>query len=135
MRGAAAIDIKEEHLDEAHIVELLSNEYSLEEIIYQLARILFSQSLSQGIYHPLSKLNLAKSIHCIRINEAGHPEAEEALKKFADFLEKESKEGKMSPQLQKKVLGKLHKTVEMTYKLYYENYFRCPVDVALRLDG
>lgn len=43
----------------------------------------------------------------IGINEAGHPEAEEALKKFADFLEKESKEGKMSPQLQKKVLGTL----------------------------
>lgn len=39
---------------------------------------------------------------------AGHPEAEQALKKFADFLEKESKEGKMSPQVQKKVLGKLY---------------------------
>lgn len=40
--------IKDEHLNEAHIVDLLNNEYSLEEIIYQLARILFSQSLSQG---------------------------------------------------------------------------------------
>lgn len=38
------------------------------------------------------------------MNKAGHPEAEEALRKFADFLEKESKEGKMSPELQKKVL-------------------------------
>jgi len=36
----------------------------------------------------------------------GNPEAEDALKKFADFLEKESQDGKMSPQLQKKVLGK-----------------------------
>ena len=35
----------------------------------------------------------------------GNPEAEDALKKFADFLEKESQDGKMSPQLQKKVLG------------------------------
>lgn len=42
-------NVKEEHFDEAHIVDLLSNEYSLEEIIYQLARILFSQSLSQGM--------------------------------------------------------------------------------------
>ena len=41
------------------------------------------------------------------MDSAGHPEAEEALKKFADFLEKESKEGKMSPQLQKKVLDVL----------------------------
>lgn len=43
----------------------------------------------------------------IEMDKAGHPEAEEALKKFADFLEKESKEGKMSPQLQKKVLDVL----------------------------
>ncbi|XP_046639907.1 uncharacterized protein LOC124321033 [Daphnia pulicaria] len=85
MRGTLATGVKEEHLNEANIVDILSNEYSLEEILYQLARILFSQSLSQ----------------------AGHPEAEEALKKFADFLEKESKEGKMSPQLQKKVLDVL----------------------------
>ena len=41
------------------------------------------------------------------MDSAGHPEAEEALKKFSDFLEKESKEGKMSPQLQKKVLDVL----------------------------
>lgn len=81
-RGTSPSNTKEEHLNEAHIVDLLSNQYTLEEILYQLARILFSQSLSQ----------------------AGHPEAEEALRKFADFLEKESKEGKMSPELQKKVL-------------------------------
>ncbi len=37
--------------------------------------------------------------------KAGHPEAEKALKKFADFLEKESKEGRLSIQMQKKVLG------------------------------
>ncbi|XP_059351174.1 uncharacterized protein LOC130687478 isoform X2 [Daphnia carinata] len=80
-RGTTPSNTKEEHLNEAHIVDLLSNQYTLEEILYQLARILFSQSLSQ--------------------------EAEEALRKFADFLEKESKEGKMSPELQKKVLDVL----------------------------
>lgn len=113
-KGIAANQVKEEHFDETHIVDLLNNEYSLEEIIYQLARILFSQSLSQGIdsfflstiqsggfsifkyFFPLHRL-------------AGHPEAEEALKKFADFLEKESKEGKMSPQVQRKVLGMFEK--------------------------
>ncbi|KAI9557268.1 hypothetical protein GHT06_017091 [Daphnia sinensis] len=84
-RGTTSSSSKEEHLNEAHIVDILSNQYTLEEILYQLARILFSQSLSQ----------------------AGHPEAEEALRKFADFLEKESKEGKMSPELQKKVLDVL----------------------------
>lgn len=51
MRGTAVFDVKDEHLNEAHIVDILSNEYSLEEILYQLARILFSQSLSQGISH------------------------------------------------------------------------------------
>lgn len=71
--------------EEHQLAELINNEYSLEEIIYQLARILFSQSLHQ----------------------VGNPEAEEALKKFADFLEKESQNGKMSPQLQKKVLDVL----------------------------
>ena len=50
MRGTAVFDVKDEHLNEAHIVDILSNEYSLEEILYQLARILFSQSLSQGIW-------------------------------------------------------------------------------------
>lgn len=49
MRGTLATGVKEEHWNEANIVDILSNEYSLEEILYQLARILFSQSLSQGI--------------------------------------------------------------------------------------
>jgi len=76
---------KDESEEEQQLAQLISNEYSLEEIIYQLARILFSQSLHQ----------------------VGNPEAEDALKKFADFLEKESQDGKMSPQLQKKVLDVL----------------------------
>jgi len=76
---------KEEVEEEQQLAQLINNEYSLEEIIYQLARILFSHSLHQ----------------------VGNPEAEDALKKFADFLEKESQDGKMSPQLQKKVLDVL----------------------------
>jgi hypothetical protein len=109
MRGTLATGVKEEHLNEANIVDILSNEYSLEEILYQLARILFSQSLSQGIIIHIWYNYILKStvIFSIEMNQAGHPEAEEALKKFADFLEKESKEGKMSPQLQKKVLDVL----------------------------
>jgi hypothetical protein len=109
MRGTLATGVKEEHLNEANIVDILSNEYSLEEILYQLARILFSQSLSQGIIIYIWYIYIFKStvIFSIEMNQAGHPEAEEALKKFADFLEKESKEGKMSPQLQKKVLDVL----------------------------
>lgn len=34
--------------EEQQLAQLINNEYSLEEIIYQLARILFSQSLHQG---------------------------------------------------------------------------------------
>lgn len=85
IKSGAVAESQEAMAQELQLAELLSNEYSLEEIIYQLARILFSQSLSQ----------------------AGHPEAEKALKKFADFLEKESKEGRLSLQMQKKVLDVL----------------------------
>ena len=41
---------KDESEEEQQLAQLISNEYSLEEIIYQLARILFSQSLHQGIF-------------------------------------------------------------------------------------
>ena len=39
---------KEEVEEEQQLAQLINNEYSLEEIIYQLARILFSHSLHQG---------------------------------------------------------------------------------------
>ena len=48
IKSGAVVDAQEAMAQELQLAELLSNEYSLEEIIYQLARILFSQSLSQG---------------------------------------------------------------------------------------
>ena len=47
IKSGAVVDAQEAMAQELQLAELLSNEYSLEEIIYQLARILFSQSLSQ----------------------------------------------------------------------------------------
>lgn len=68
---------------------------------------------------------------------AGHPEAEEALKKFADFLEKESKEGKMSPQVQKKVLGRfpvyILKNGNDNRDVFPIGY-RCTTNVTFRCD-
>ncbi len=48
IKSGAVAESQEAMAQELQLAELLSNEYSLEEIIYQLARILFSQSLSQG---------------------------------------------------------------------------------------
>lgn len=42
----------------------------------------------------------------ISLTLGGNPEAEETLQKFADFIEKESDDGKLTPQLQRRVLGK-----------------------------
>ena len=53
----ASADVREELLEEMQLVDLLSNEYSLEEIIYQLARILFSQSLSRGSFLQIQHIN------------------------------------------------------------------------------
>lgn len=50
IKSRAAVNAQEELSEEIQLAELLSNEYSLEEIIYQLARILFSQSLTKGAY-------------------------------------------------------------------------------------
>lgn len=63
MRGTLATGVKEEHLNEANLVDILSNEYSLEEILYQLARILFSQSLSQGIMIYIWYLHIRINCH------------------------------------------------------------------------
>ena len=46
-KAKAVLEIKES--DDLPLAELLNNEFTLEEIIYQLARILFTQSLNQGI--------------------------------------------------------------------------------------
>lgn len=66
------------------LADFLYAEYSLEEVIYQLAKVLFSQSLHQG-----------------------SEKAQMALQKLTGFLESEGAHGRLSPALQKKVLDVL----------------------------
>lgn len=66
------------------LADFLYTEYSLEEVIYQLAKVMFSQSLNQG-----------------------SEEAQIALQKLTTFLETEGAYGRISPSLQKKVLDVL----------------------------
>ncbi|XP_043653078.1 uncharacterized protein LOC122619921 isoform X2 [Drosophila teissieri] len=65
----------------AKIVEYLYNEYSLEEILYKLAKVMFAQSLSHG-----------------------SDEAQMELQKLTEFLEREGNMGVIPVDLQKKVL-------------------------------
>lgn len=71
----------EELVERVKMADLMYNEYSLEEIIYQLAKIMFRQSLTKG-----------------------SPEAQDSLQKFTDFLENEAQSGRISKTLEKKVL-------------------------------
>ncbi|XP_073981321.1 uncharacterized protein [Rhodnius prolixus] len=71
----------EELVERLKLADLMYNEYSLEEVIYQLAKIMFRQSLSRGSV-----------------------EAQDALQKFTDFLENEAQQGRISRALEKKVL-------------------------------
>lgn len=66
----------------SRLADFLYAEYSLEEVIYQLAKTMFTQSLTQG-----------------------SEESQTALQKLTEFLEKEGKHGRISPALQKKILG------------------------------
>uniref|UniRef100_A0A6B2EB59 Putative conserved secreted protein n=1 Tax=Phlebotomus kandelakii TaxID=1109342 RepID=A0A6B2EB59_9DIPT len=66
------------------LADFLYAEYSLEEIIYQLAKVMFSQSLTKGSEH-----------------------AHIALQRLTEFLESEGNYGRISPSLQKKVLDVL----------------------------
>lgn len=66
------------------LADFLYGEYSLEEVIYQLAKTMFTQSLTHG-----------------------SEESQAALQKLTQFLESEGKHGRISPALQKKVLGKI----------------------------
>ncbi|KAL1376212.1 hypothetical protein pipiens_017027 [Culex pipiens pipiens] len=66
------------------LADFLYAEYSLEEVIYQLAKVMFVQSLTQG----------------------SEP-AQHALQKLTEFLESEGVHGRISPTLQKKILGKI----------------------------
>lgn len=67
------------------MADFLYTEYSLEEVIYQLAKLMFTQSLTHG-----------------------SAEAQQSLQKFTNFLEAEASQGHISRALEKKVLGKIH---------------------------
>lgn len=70
----------------SRVADYLYGEYSLEEVIYQLAKTMFAQSLTHG-----------------------SEESQVALQKLTEFLEKEGKHGRISVNLQKKILGKENK--------------------------
>lgn len=74
----------EELLEKLRVADFLYTEYSLEEVIYQLSKIMFTQSLTRG-----------------------SAEAQAALQKFTNFLETEAEEGHISRALEKKVLDVL----------------------------
>lgn len=65
------------------VADFISGEYSLEEVIYQLAKTMFEQSLKHA-----------------------SSESQTALQKLTEFIETEGKQGRISPALQKKILGK-----------------------------
>lgn len=73
-----------------HLADFLYSEYSLEEVIYQLAKTMFTQSLTQG-----------------------SEQAQIALQKLTGFLEAEGNKGRISPALQKKILGQLFKDLKI----------------------
>ncbi|XP_068910270.1 uncharacterized protein [Tenebrio molitor] len=83
-----ASDDKDEDYDELlerlRVADFLYTEYSLEEVIYQLAKVMFTQSLTRG-----------------------SAEAQQALQKFTNFLEVEAEQGHISRALEKKVLDVL----------------------------
>lgn len=66
------------------LADFLYAEYSLEEVIYQLAKVMFSQSLTRG-----------------------SDQAQNALQRLTGFLESEGIHGRISPALQKKILDVL----------------------------
>ncbi|XP_055379633.1 uncharacterized protein LOC129610858 isoform X2 [Condylostylus longicornis] len=68
----------------AKIAEFLYAEYSLEEVVYQLAKVMFAQSLTHG-----------------------SEQAQRALQRLTNFLESEGEQGIISPTLQKKILDVL----------------------------
>lgn len=74
----------DELLERLRVADFLYTEYSLEEVIYQLAKVMFTQSLTRG-----------------------SAEAQQALQKFTNFLEAEAEQGHISRALEKKVLDVL----------------------------
>lgn len=86
----------------SRLADFLYGEYSLEEVIYQLAKTMFTQSLTHG-----------------------SEESQTALQKLTEFLENEGKHGRISPSLQKKILGKIHKKCFFFARFMNNNIFRC----------
>lgn len=83
------------------VADFLYNEYSLEEIIYQLSKTMFSQSL----------------IH-------GSEQSQRALQNLTGFLETEGENGKISKTLQKKILGKW--TIPFNiFHWFFNIFFEC----------
>lgn len=85
----------DELLERLRLADFLYTEYSLEEVIYQLAKVMFTQSLTHG-----------------------SAEAQQALQKFTNFLEAEAEQGHISRALEKKVLGKLRFIYNENKKLF-----------------
>ncbi|XP_036323725.1 uncharacterized protein LOC118737378 [Rhagoletis pomonella] len=77
--------------ERAKISQFLYNEYTLEDILYKLAKIMFTQSLSHG-----------------------SDEAQHELQKLTDFLEREGNIGVIPIDLQKKVLHILFRALSDT---------------------
>ncbi|CAG9807906.1 unnamed protein product [Chironomus riparius] len=73
-----------ENVGRMHLKDFFFGEYSLEEVIYQLAKTMFTQSLTNG-----------------------SEDSQAALQKLTQFLENEGKHGRISPILEKKVLDVL----------------------------
>ncbi|GJQ81672.1 hypothetical protein Trydic_g8548 [Trypoxylus dichotomus] len=74
----------DELLERLRVADFLYTEYSLEEVIYQLAKVMFTQSLTRDSL-----------------------EAQQSLQKFTTFLENEAEQGRISRALEKKVLDVL----------------------------
>lgn len=84
LKGTSSSAENEDILERLKMADLLDKEYFLEEVIYQLARVMFSQSMTKG-----------------------SPEAETALHKLVAFLQKQVKNGQISRNLEKKLLGNI----------------------------
>ncbi|XP_028895849.2 uncharacterized protein LOC105211939 isoform X2 [Zeugodacus cucurbitae] len=81
----------DENGERAKISQFLYNEYTLEDILYKLAKIMFTQSLAHG-----------------------SDEAQHELQKLTDFLEREGNLGVIPIDLQKKVLHILFRALSDT---------------------
>lgn len=80
----AAVSDKDDTDGRLRLADFLYAEYTLEDVIYELAKVMFSQALLKGSV-----------------------QAQDALQKFIGFVEVEASQGRISPGLQKKVIDVL----------------------------